>query len=149
MKVRCCAIVLIAICVILLAPVAMAEASTWSKVYQASCYGPYEGETITATGKRITSKTRYVAVPRNRIVKKSKWKKLSKTNKKLYFYYHEKIKLRHGRYKVTAYIEDCGGFGSYGTYRKGKWVKRMFDLTPAVFKDLHIHGVGFVEFKYC
>ena len=125
-----------------------AEASSWSGFYQTSVYGPYEGETTCATGKRITYSTKYVAVPMERIVSKEKWKRLSAKNKKQYFYYHEKLTLKHGNYTCVVWVEDCGGFGSYGGYYKGKWRKRMFDLQPAVKKALHVGGTDFVKFKY-
>lgn len=109
-----------------------------------SCYGPYEGECRTATGRTITNGTYYVAVPMSRIVSYSSWKKKSQEGKRHYFYYHEKVYLKNGSRTCTAYVEDCGGFGymkSYGYYR-------LFDLTPAVFHKLGISGIGTVTWHY-
>ena len=130
-----------------------AHAATWSKksdVVQASCYGPYEGETITATGRRITNSTPYIAVPMGNIVSKSRWKKLSKAEKKRRFYYHQRIKLTNvGNGKsVTCYVEDCGGFAGCGGTYKGKYRQRIFDCTPYVFKKLGFNGLAFVRFQY-
>lgn len=131
-------------------PCALAQSkwSSKSNYKQASCYGPYEGETITATGKYITNKTKYVAVPYQRIVSKKKWKKLNKKNKYKYFYYGQKIKLYHGHKSIIVSVQDCGDLLSSGCYYKGKWRSRLFDLTPVVFNKLKIHDVGLVKFKW-
>lgn len=109
-----------------------------------SCYGPYEGECTTATGRTITNGTYYVAVPIGRVVSHSSWNKMSKSNKRKYFYYHETVYLKHNGRTCKASVEDCGGFAnmkSYGYYR-------LFDLTPAVFHSLGISGVGTVSWHY-
>ena len=127
--------------------------SQWQGKVQASCYGPYEGECVTATGKRITSKTKYIAVPREKIVSKATWKKLGKASKSRFFYYGERVQLKHkvGKrtYYCTATVEDCGGFGGCGcSTASGTWIPRMFDCTPAVFKALHFSGVATVSWRY-
>lgn len=109
-----------------------------------SCYGPYEGECTTATGRTITNSTYYVAVPVSRVTSYSSWKKMTQTNKRKYFYYHETVYLKNGSRTVKASVEDCGGFAnmkSYGYYR-------LFDLTPAVFHALGISGIGTVSWHY-
>ena len=130
--------------------------SAWSDVKQASCYGGADEpwETHTATGKRITSKTKYIAVPMNRVTSKKCWLKLSKSQKYRFFYYGEKIKLvrkckcKVKIHKVVVRVEDCGGFSGYYGIRKGKRIERLFDLTPAVKKSLHVDGLGWVRFRY-
>lgn len=109
-----------------------------------SCYGPYEGECVTATGRTITNGTYYVAVPVGKVTSYSSWKHMSQSNKRKYFYYHEKIYLKNGSRTCVAHVEDCGGFQymkSYGYYR-------LFDLTPAVFHKLGISGIGTVRWHY-
>lgn len=116
------------------------------KKVQYSTYGPYEGENITATGKRITNSTRYVAVPYQRIVSKSTWKsRKSRSYRLTHFYYHEKIKLKVGKRTVVAWVEDCGGFLGFG----GSRYDRMFDITPAVFNALGVgKGTGTLSWTY-
>ena len=128
-----------------------AHAATWSKksdYVQASCYGPYEGETITATGKRITNSTPYIAVPMGNIVSKSRWKKLSNKEKQRRFYYGERLRLWKGKRSVVVTVQDCGGFAGCGGYKDGKWRQRIFDCTPYVFHKLGFSGVAMVKFQY-
>ena len=128
--------------------IAQSSWSAKSAYKQVSCYGPYEGETITATGKYITNDTKYIAVPYQRIVSKKTWKHLSKKNKYKYFYYGQKIRLSRGNKHIIASVQDCGGFLNYGCYYKGKWRQRLFDLTPAVFNKLKIYDIGLVKFQW-
>ena len=128
--------------------IAKAKTREWSDYVQASCYGPYEGECTTATGRAITNGTYYIAVPISRITSYSSWKKMSAANKHKYFYYHEKIYLKKGNNTCTVSVEDCGGFGGYGTTYNGKWCERLFDLTPAVFHALGVNSTGLVKWHY-
>lgn len=133
-----------------------ADWSDWSAVKQASCYGGADEpwETTTATGKHITSSTKYVAVPMNRVVSKKTWGKLSKSQKYRFFYYGERVQLlrkckcKTKTHKLTVRIEDCGGFSGCGGKYKGKWTERLFDLTPCVYGKLHVDGLGWVKFRY-
>ena len=125
-----------------------AKDGQWLGYVQVSCYGPYEGETITATGRTITNGTYYIAVPSQRIVSKSSWEKMSSSKKQKYFYYHETIYLKKGSTVVKASVEDCGGFGGYGITYNGKWCERLFDLTPAVFNSLGVKSTGLVKWHY-
>lgn len=128
--------------------IAKAKEGQWHGYVQVSCYGPYEGETITATSKRITNGTYYIAVPMERIVSYSSWKKMSSNNKLKHFYYGETIYLKKGSNIVKATVEDCGGFGGCGTTYNGKWCERLFDLTPAVFNALGVNSTGLVKWHY-
>ena len=130
------------------AKAAKKKADSWVGYAQASCYGPYEGEFTTATGRTITNGTYYVAVPMGRIVSKSTWNSMSASGKKTHFYYHETVYLIRNGHTVKASVEDCGGFGGIGTTYNGKWCDRLFDLTPAVFHALGINGTGIVKWRY-
>ena len=117
------------------------------KSVQYSTYGPYESSGgYTATGRRITYSTRYIAVPSQYIVSKSTWlKHKSLVYRKTHFYYHEKIQLRKGNRTVTCSVEDCGGFKGYG----GSKYERLFDITPAVYNALGVgQGVGVVKWRF-
>lgn len=127
---------------------AYASWSAKSSVVQASEYGPDEGETITATGKRIGYTQKYVAVPMDRVVSKAYWKKLSKEAKYRYFYYGERLKLHCGKRSSVVTVQDCGGFSGYGGTYKGKWRPRLFDCTPGAQKALGFSGLAFVSFRY-
>jgi len=119
------------------------DVQKWSKKVEFSTYGPYEGENTTATGKKITNSTKYIAVPMQMIVSKSHWNKLSAKNKMSHFYYHEKLILKRGAHKVKVLVEDCGGFYGFGTSS----TPRYFDCTPAVFNALGSgKGTGTVRF---
>lgn len=147
------AIVLICLIAVMLLAPSSAHARTWSKwssVFQASCYAGDDEpwEQVTATGKRITDSVRYVAVPAERVVSKTMWKKLDKAQKYRFFYYGERLRIKHGKRVVTVTVQDCGGFLSCGGYHNGSWVRRMFDLTPAVSSGLRINGLGWVKFRY-
>ena len=105
---------LVALAVAITAMPTAAYAYDWSvwisrvngKKVQYSTYGPYEGETITATGKRITNSTKYVAVPMQYIVKKSTWRKhKSLVYRKTHFYYGEKIQLKRWSKKRKRWIK--------------------------------------------
>ena len=126
-----------------------AEANTIWNQAEVSIYGPWEGETTTALGGKITYSTKQVAVPYQMIVNKKTWKShKSKSYRKSHFYYRQKIHLKKGKYKVTATVTDCGGFLGYGRYYKGKWIPRTFDLQPAVYKALHINGTALVKWSW-
>lgn len=116
------------------------------KKVQYSTYGPYEGENITATGKRITNSTKYIAVPVQMVVSKKTWKShKSRAYRLTHFYYHEKIKLKVGKRTVVATVEDCGGFLGFG----GSRYERLFDITPAVFNTLRVgKGTGTLSWTY-
>lgn len=130
------------------AKAAKKKANSWIGYAQASCYGPYEGEFTTATGKTITNSTYYIAVPIGRVVSRSTWNSMSASGKRTHFYYHETIYLTRNGHTVKASVEDCGGFGGIGTTYNGKWCDRLFDLTPAVFHALGINGTGIVKWRY-
>lgn len=153
LKAAVASIVLVcAVAVIMIAP-AKAHGASWSKwsgVVQASCYAGDDEpwEKVTATGKRITGKVRYVAVPVERVVSKAMWSKLDSSQKYRFFYYGERLQIRHGKRNMTVTVQDCGGFASCGGYRNGTWVRRMFDLTPAVSQGLKVGGLGWVRFRY-
>lgn len=122
--------------------------TTWNRA-EVSIYGPWEGETTTALGGKITYSTKQVAVPYQMIVSKKTWKAhKSITYRKKHFYYHQKIYFKKGSRKVTATVTDCGGFLGYGRYSGGKWIPRTFDLQPAVYKALHINGTALVKWHW-
>lgn len=130
---------------------ALADWAPWvskvnGKKVQYSTYGPYEGENITATGKRITNSTKYIAVPMQMVVSKKTWKShKSRAYRLTHFYYHEKIKLKVGKRTVVATVEDCGGFFGFG----GSRYERLFDITPAVFNTLRVgKGTGILSWTY-
>ncbi len=109
--------------------------------------------TVTALGTRITDSTKGVAVPYQQIVSKKSWKRhKSEKWRRTHFYYGERIsfkrKVGKKTYTVTARVTDCGGFKGCGRYSRGKWIPRQFDMQPAVFKALHISGLGVVKWKY-
>jgi hypothetical protein len=128
-----------------------AEAKTkvvWNNA-EVSVYGPWEGECITALGGKITYSTKQIAVPYQMIVSKKTWKKnKSRGYRTRHFYYKQKIYFKKGSKKVTATITDCGGFKGYGRYHKGKWIPRLFDLQPAVYKALGVDGTALVKWHY-
>ena len=117
---------------------------------QASCYGPYEGECITALGTRITYSTKGISVPMQKIVSKKQWKAGSYKYKRNHFYYGERIKLKRGKRTVIAKVVDCGSFYSCGCYYKGTWIPRDFDLQPAVFTALGMnkYSTSIIKWKW-
>ena len=125
-----------------------AKKSKWYGPVQVSFYTLAENGPVTASGYRMTESSLGVAVPIQTVVSKKTWKRGSASFKKTHFYYGEKIKLKHGKYTCTARVVDCGGFGSYGCYYKGKWRKRLFDLQPAVKRKLHCGDVGIVKWAH-
>lgn len=128
-----------------------ADAAPWvssvdGKRVEYSTYGPYEGESITATGRKITNSTKYVAVPYQLLVSKKTWKShKSRSYRVKHFYYHQKLTLKKGICVVTVQVEDCGGFYGYGGAKR----YRLFDLTPAVFNALGVgKGTGVLKWRY-
>lgn len=148
----CCLLFAVGVAACLIAPQCALAASwsSWSDYKQASCYGgPSEPwETVTATGKQIGPSSKYVAVPMNRVISKKCWKKLNPSQKKRFFFYGEKLQIKHGKKTLTVTVQDCGGFSGYYGIRKGKKVERLFDLTPGVYRHLKVDGLGFVRFRY-
>lgn len=86
-------------------------------------------------------------MPYQRIVSKPTWTKLTKSAKRRYFYYGERIQLKRGKHRVTATVQDCGGFNGCGYYRKNQWIPRLFDCTPAVFGALKFSGTATVKWR--
>lgn len=126
-----------------------AEAKTIWNNAEVSIYGPWEGETTTALGGKITYSTKQVAVPYQQIVSKKTWKRnKSITYRKTHFYYHQKIHFKKGSRRVNATVTDCGGFLGCGRYSSGKWIPRQFDLQPAVYKALNINGTTMLKWHW-
>ena len=117
----------------------------WNGPVQCSYYTCIGNKT--ANGSTVTTKSMAVAVPWNKVVSKSKWKKGSAKYKKTHFYYGEKVELKHGKRTCIVKINDCGGFGYSGQYWKGKWRPRLFDLQVAVKKKLKCSDVDIIRWR--
>ena len=124
---------------------ANAATKKWNDPVQCSYYTMIGSHT--ANGSLVTTKTMGVAVPYNKVVSKSKWKKGSKKYKRTHFYYGEKLELKHGKRTVKVKVVDCGGFGYYGQYKKGKWYPRLFDLQVAVKHKLKCNDVDIIKWR--
>ena len=120
-------------------------AEKWNGPVQCSYYTQIGCKS--ANGSTVTTKSMAVAVPWNKVVSKKAWKKGSKAYKRTHFYYGEKIELKHGKCKCIVKVNDCGGFGSYGQYYKGKWRPRLFDLQVAVKKKLRCGSTDIIRWR--
>lgn len=119
-------------------------ATKWNGPVQCSYYKEH-GQT--ASGAYATSKSMGVAVPYDKVVKKKQWKKGSAKYKRTHFYYGERLELKHGKRTATVKVVDCGGFGYWGCYYKGKWAPRLFDLQVAVKKKLKCNDVDLIKWR--
>lgn len=139
------AVITIALFVVMFVPNEGQAAEKWNGPVQCSYYTQIGCKT--ANGNTVTTKSMAVAVPWNKVVSKSKWKKGSAKYKKTHFYYGEKVELKHGKRTCIVKINDCGGFGYSGQYWKGKWRPRLFDLQVAVKKKLKCGDVDIIKWR--